>query len=250
MASLAINRSSWQRPYAQNPERRSASARQMKKLAPLSAQDVIYCVSMAVASVVSYWIMTYALSGLVDSASDYLGGMWATVATVFVFRDTRTGSRSAGFQRFMATCVSFILCQIYFLIFPFESVGMAALLCIGTLILMTLGWREDIVTTGITTAVVMVVAAIDPRSGWLQPPLRLLDTVVGIAVGIGFKSTASFFFPDPWKGRESDAPLSRTEEWRFWSTRERCPRSKATDGQTANSASTADQLKRQSKDHQ
>jgi len=30
----------------------------------------------------------------------------------------------------------------------------------------------------------MVVAAMSPRDAWLEPSLRLLDTVVGIAVGI------------------------------------------------------------------
>jgi uncharacterized membrane protein YgaE (UPF0421/DUF939 family) len=181
MASLAVDQ-----PNAPEPE--------MKKLESLSVGDIAYSASMAIASVISYWIMTYALSGLVGSATDYLGGMWATVATIFVFRDTRMASLSAGAQRFMATCVSFALCEIYFLIFPFKAVGMAALLGIGTLILMILGRREDIVTTAITTVVVMVVAAIDPRSAWLQAPLRLLDTVVGIAVGIGLKSLASFLF--------------------------------------------------------
>ena len=166
----------------------------MKKLESLSVGDVAYSANMAIASAISYWIMTYALSGLVGSATDYLGGMWATVATIFVFRDTRMEGLSAGAQRFMATCVSFALCEIYFLIFPFKAVGMAALLGIGTLILMILDRREDIVTTAITTVVVMVVAAIDPRTAWLQAPLRLLDTVVGIAVGIALKSLASFLF--------------------------------------------------------
>jgi uncharacterized membrane protein YccC len=171
-----------------------ALEREMKNRESLSVGDIAHAATMAIASPISYWIMTYALSGLVGSAADYLGGMWATVATIFVFRDTRMASLSAGAQRFVATCVSFALCEIYFLIFPFKTVGMAALLGIGTLIMMILGRREDIVTTAITTVVVMVVAAFDPRTAWLQAPLRLLDTVVGIAVGIGLKSLASFLF--------------------------------------------------------
>jgi uncharacterized membrane protein YgaE (UPF0421/DUF939 family) len=166
----------------------------MKRLEPLSAWDVVYSVNMAIACFISYWIMTKVLSGLVGGASDYLGGMWATAATVFVFRDTREASLSAGAKRFMATCVSFALCLIYLWIFPFEAVGMAALLGIGTLVMVKLGWRDDIVTAGITTAVVMVVAAMEPRNAWLQPLLRLLDTVVGIAVGIGVKWVGSFLF--------------------------------------------------------
>jgi uncharacterized membrane protein YgaE (UPF0421/DUF939 family) len=166
----------------------------MTKLEPLCAWDVAYSVNMAIACLISYWITTTALSGLVGRDVDYLGGMWATVATVFVFRDTRKGSLSAGAQRFMATCVSFALCQLYLWIFPFEAAGMAALLGIGTLVMMKLGRREVIITTAITTAVVMVVAAMDSRHASLQPMLRLLDTVVGIAIGIGAKWVASFLF--------------------------------------------------------
>ena len=62
---------------------------------------------------------------------------------------------------------------------------MAALIGVGTVVMMLLGRREDMVTTGITTAVVMVVAAISPQDAWQQPLLRLVDTVGGIAVGIG-----------------------------------------------------------------
>jgi multisubunit Na+/H+ antiporter MnhB subunit len=40
------------------------------------------------------------------------------------------------------------------------------------------------ITTGITTAVVMVVAGISPQHAWKQPILRLVDTVVGIGVGM------------------------------------------------------------------
>ena len=166
----------------------------MTRLEPLSAWDIAYAVNMAIACLLSYWITTTALSGLVGADIDYLGGMWATVATVFVFRDTRQGSFTAGAQRFMATCVSFALCQLYLWFFPFEVAGMAALLAIGTLVMMKLGRREEIITTAITTAVVMVVAAMDARHARLQPLLRLLDTVVGIAVGIGAKWVASHLF--------------------------------------------------------
>jgi uncharacterized membrane protein YgaE (UPF0421/DUF939 family) len=166
----------------------------MKWLQPLSAWDVAYAVNMAIACLISYWLVTNALSGLVASDNDYLGGMWATVATVFVFRDTRNATLSAGAQRFMATCVSFGLCLLYLWVLPFEPVGMAALLGIGTLVMMKFGRREDIVTTAITTAVVMVVAAMDARHAWLQPLLRLLDTVVGIAIGIGVKWVSSLLF--------------------------------------------------------
>jgi uncharacterized membrane protein YccC len=160
----------------------------------VSPADMIYALEMTIACAISYWITTSGLTGFVDKPSDFLGGMWAVVATVFVFRDTRISSLSAGLARFIATCVSFALCLLYLLLFPFQVLGMAVLIGLGTVVMMLLGRREDIVTTGITTAVVMVVAAMSPQDAWQQPLLRLVDTVVGIAVGIGSMQIASFLF--------------------------------------------------------
>ena len=149
---------------------------------------------MGIACLITYWIMTYMLSRFVDQASGFLGGMWAVVAVVFVFRDTRARALSAGIARLIATCVSFALCLPYLLIFPFTALGLAALLGIGTLVMAALGRRDDIVTTGITTAVVMVVAAMSPQNAWQQPLMRLVDTVVGITLGVIGKWIGSYLF--------------------------------------------------------
>jgi uncharacterized membrane protein YccC len=175
-------------------EREIEPMQEHKKREKLSSWDFVFAADMAVASLISYWIMTYGLARFVDKPSDYLGGMWAVVATIFVFRENRLDSLSAGTARLIATCVSFALCLPYLLIFPFTPVGMAVLLGIGTVVMTLLGRRDDIITTGITTAVVMVVAAISPQDAWQQPLLRLADTVVGIAVGVSFKWAASFLF--------------------------------------------------------
>jgi uncharacterized membrane protein YccC len=160
----------------------------------LSSWDVAYALNMAIACLITYWIMTHTLSRFVDVPSDFLGGMWAVVATVFVFRETRVRSLSAGIARLMATCVSFALCLLYLSFFPFTPVGMAALIAIGTVAMALLGRRDDIVTAGITTVVVMVVAAMSPADAWQQPLLRLADTMVGIAVGVACKWVGSFLF--------------------------------------------------------
>ena len=160
----------------------------------LSSWDAVYALNMAIACLITYWIMTHTLSRFVDESSDFLGGMWAVVATVFVFRETHLRSLSAGIARLIATCVSFALCLLYLLLFPFSPVGMAALIAIGTLIMALLGRRDDIVTAGITTVVVMVVAAMSPTDAWQQPLLRLADTMVGIAVGVACKWVGSFLF--------------------------------------------------------
>jgi uncharacterized membrane protein YccC len=159
-----------------------------------SLQDIAYSLELTLACLTTFWIITGILRPLVESASDNLfGGMWAVVATVLVFRNTRDQSLSAGISRMIATCVSFVLCLAYLLFLPFNPVGMAALIGIGTLSTMLLGRRNEIVTTGITTAVVMVVAALSPDHAWTQPLLRLLDTIVGVSVGLAFVWTGSLF---------------------------------------------------------
>lgn len=69
----------------------------------LTLWDMIYAFDMAVACVMSYILATELLGRFVDQANTLLGGMWAAVATVFVFRETREGSLSAGISRLIAT---------------------------------------------------------------------------------------------------------------------------------------------------
>ena len=166
----------------------------MMKLPRLSSWDVIYALNMAIACAIAYWIMTQALISVINKDSDLLGGMWAAVAAVFVFRTTREDSWSAGVARLIATSVSFALCLLYLWFFSFTVPGMAALIGLGTLAMMLLDRRDDIVTTGITTVVVMVVAAVSPQDAWHQPLLRLVDTVVGVGVGVSCKWAASLLY--------------------------------------------------------
>jgi uncharacterized membrane protein YccC len=160
----------------------------------LTRWDIAYSVNMGIAFLVTYWVITRLLAPLVEPDSDLLGGMWAVAAVIFVFRDTGDEAVRAGLDRLVATCVSFALCLAYLLMFPFTLVGLSALLVIGALVIAALGQRSDTVTTGITTAVVMVVAAMSPHNAWQQPILRLGDTVVGIVLGVGFKCMASYIF--------------------------------------------------------
>ena len=163
----------------------------MKKL---TAWDVAYAVAMTIACAISYAVITELLVRFVNEPTELLGGMWAVVATVFVFRESRARSIDAGLARLFATCVSFALCLVYLLLFPFTGLGMAVMIGVGTMAMMLLGRQGDIVTTGITTAVVLVVAAMNPQEAWRQPILRLVDTVVGITVGVSCKWFASYVF--------------------------------------------------------
>jgi len=110
--------------------------------------------------------------------------MWAVAATVFVYRYSYDSSVGAAASRMWATLLSFGLCLIYLLFFPFSLVGMVTLIGLGAITMSLFDRTDEIVTTGITTAVIMVVAGLSPHPGWKQPILRLIDTVVGVGVGV------------------------------------------------------------------
>jgi uncharacterized membrane protein YgaE (UPF0421/DUF939 family) len=142
---------------------------------------------LAIASVITYLLTTGLLSRayFLSKDDDLLGGMWAVIATVFVLRDSLQQSISAAVSRMSATLVSFVLCLVYLVFLPFNPFALGLLVGASALIVILLGRPGDAITAGITTTVVMVVAAISPQNAWQQPILRFVDTVVGVAVGVG-----------------------------------------------------------------
>jgi uncharacterized membrane protein YccC len=175
-------------------QKTESSAEQQKITAALA-----HSVAIGIASLVSYWLITYALSRVhsISPADDQLGGMWAVIATIFVYRITYQQSVGAALSRLAATVVSFALCLIYLSVFSFHPLGLAVLVGMGTFLLMLMHRDDLVVTTGITTAVVLVVAALSPHDAWQQPILRLADTLVGVGIGLvgatlGLRASASW----------------------------------------------------------
>jgi uncharacterized membrane protein len=159
---------------------------------PTFAAAAGHSVGLGISSLITYLLITHVLAPIhsISKASDLLGGMWAVIATLFVYRESHRESVNAALTRVSATLLSFVLCLIYLLIFSFHPFGLAVLIGFGTFLLMAIGRDELVVTAGITTAVVMVVAAVSPHDAWQQPILRGIDTAVGIAVGVAASSIA------------------------------------------------------------
>ena len=148
--------------------------------------SVLDCGVLALACLVTYWLATYVLSRVhsVSRADDMLGGLWAVIATVFVCRFSSDQSMTAAVSRVAATSVSFVLCLIYLIFLPFHAWALAVLIGASALVATLIGRPGDAITAGITTAVVLVVAAVSPHDAWQQPILRFADTVIGVAVGV------------------------------------------------------------------
>jgi hypothetical protein len=127
-----------------------------------------HSIGLALSSLTTYLLITHVLAPIhsISHASDLLGGMWAVIATLFVYRESHRESVSAALTRVSATLLSFVLCLIYLLIFSFHPLGLAVLIGLGTFLLMSVGRDELVITCGITTAVVMVVAAVSPHDAW------------------------------------------------------------------------------------
>lgn len=160
---------------------------------------LVHSVLLSISCLITYWLLTHILvhAHSLSRADSLLGGLWAVLATIFVYRTSHEQSVTAAASRGAATLLSFALCLIYLLILPFHAWGLALLIGIGTFVMMLAGRSDDVVTTAITTAVVMVAAAVSPQHAWEQPILRLFDTAVGIAVGLAAA----------WAGRELIARL-------------------------------------------
>jgi uncharacterized membrane protein YccC len=154
---------------------------------------------LALCCLLSYKLISIllAVSRFAPRDDQLLGGMWAVVATIFVFRESYEESAKAALMRTSATLFSFAVCLMYLLVFPFRVWGMVALIAIGGIVLDAMGRSEDIMTACITIAVVLVVAGISPEHAWKQPILRLTDTLVGIAFGLAGAWTAARFAPRP-----------------------------------------------------
>ena len=140
---------------------------------------------LALASFLTFWLVTDLLSRIhsVSLADDMLGGMWATIATIFVCRVSYHESIAAALSRISATTVSFVFCLIYLIFLPFHAWALALLIGVSTLAALLAGRPGDAITAGITTTVIMVVAALSPHDAWQQPILRFADTVVSVAIG-------------------------------------------------------------------
>ena len=152
---------------------------------PQARAAVVECAVLAVACLITWWLVTSALSRVYSLSrdDDLLGGMWAVLATIFLLRDSYAKSVAAAVSRMAATFVSFVLRLIYLAFLPFHPWALAVLVGASALAVMLLGRPGDAVTAGITTAVILVVAAVSPKDAWEQPILRLADTIAGVAVG-------------------------------------------------------------------
>ena len=107
----------------------------------VSTWDIAYAVDMAIACLITYWVVAFFLPNLAGRPSTSVGILWAVISTVFVYKDTRSHSLSAGISRLIATMISLTLCLSYLLLLPITSFGMAALIFIGTLVTISLGRR-------------------------------------------------------------------------------------------------------------
>lgn len=151
----------------------------------LSRIAVLDSAILAIACLIIFMLVTDLLPRVyhLSRADDLIGGLWAVIAAVFVFRDTYQHSLSAAVSR-IATAVSLVLCLAYLVFLPFRTWALPVLIGLSVLVVYLIGRPGDAATAAITTAVVLVASAVGPRHAWQQPILRLADTVVGVAIGV------------------------------------------------------------------
>ncbi len=155
--------------------------------------------ALGLACLATFWLASSVLTRLylVPPADHVLGGLWAVIATIFVFRDSYTRSRTAAVSRMAATSVSFVLCLIYLILLPFHLWALALLIALSVLVTTLAGRPGDSITAAISTTVVMALAAVSPDDAWEQPIFRFADTLVGVVVGVAAVSVTLLVIPHP-----------------------------------------------------
>ncbi len=162
-------------------------------------EAVLNSAALSLACLATFWLAGTILAHLyvVPRPDPLLGGLWAVIATIFVFRESYTGSRSAAVSRMAATSVSFVLCLIYLIFLPFHIWALALLIGLSSLATTLAGRPGDSITAAITTTVVMVLAAVSPHDAWQQPIFRFADTLIGVVVGVAAATIALRVIPQP-----------------------------------------------------
>ncbi|MCZ4550765.1 hypothetical protein BH683_019725 [Williamsia sp. 1138] len=153
----------------------------------LDIEVIASSIILAVACGAVYVLMTSWLGpALTESADTHaIGAMWAVISTIFVFRCSLEDRLDDATIRLSSTALSLVICLIYLSIFPVTAVGIGAVVGLSSLLAIGLGRPQDAALTAITSTVVLVVAHLgEPTPEWIQPVLRLLDTAIGIAVGL------------------------------------------------------------------
>jgi uncharacterized membrane protein YccC len=147
---------------------------------------LIYSVALGLSALGCYWFALHVVNPIhtVTPTGDTIGALWAAISTVFVYRHSYDESASAALTRISGTAVSFVLCLIYLVLFPFHLWAIAVLIAIGAFVLAAAGRPQDTMPASLATLVVLVIASIDRHNAWQQPILRFLDTVVGAAIGL------------------------------------------------------------------
>jgi uncharacterized membrane protein YccC len=162
-------------------------------------EAVLGSAALGLACLATYWVAGRVLTRfhVVPPADHVVGGLWAVIATIFVFRDSYTRSRTAAVSRMAATSVSFVLCLIYLVFLPFHVWALGLLIALSVLATTLAGRPDDSITAAVSTTVVMVLAAVSPHDAWEQPILRFADTLTGVVVGVAVASVALRVIPRP-----------------------------------------------------
>jgi uncharacterized membrane protein YccC len=145
-----------------------------------------HAVVLGLAGVFTYWVVGDVLVHVhsVSKISDLVGGMWAVISALFVCRTSYVQTLTFALSRLVATTFGFALSFIYLLLLPFHLWGLGLLIGLGIALPMLTRRPDDAITTAITVTVLLVLAAVTPHDAWEQPILRLVDTAVGVAIGI------------------------------------------------------------------
>lgn len=111
--------------------------------------------------------------------------MWAVISAIIVIESSHSETFVSARNRILGTIVGALVSGIYLFLFPFSVIGFTVAIGIGVLICYLFRIPKAVKLTGITIAVVIIVATIDKDlHPFVNAGLRLAESAIGTGMAI------------------------------------------------------------------
>lgn len=138
-----------------------------------------------IAIVVGSFLGGFYFTTLFHEPTSLVGGLWAVISAIIVLESSHTATFSSAKFRLIGSFMGAILSGIYLYFFPFSIIGLTATIGVGVILCYIIGISQSIKLTGVTIAVVVIVATLEHQlHPFMNAGLRFMECAIGTAAAV------------------------------------------------------------------